>query len=81
MNHTIVNECRSAPQLIVCDISNFTHAFIDINTEHRETMNQGLVRKLCSCIFFSKKTENNKNMIFECAHAQMCIALVYIRDN
>ena len=36
-DHTYINDCRSAPWLLQCDISNFTHTFIDTNTEHKET--------------------------------------------
>ena len=36
-DHTYINDFRSAPWLLKCDISNFTHAFIDTNTEHEET--------------------------------------------
>ena len=35
-DHTYINDCRSAPWLLQCDISNFTHVFIDKNTEHKE---------------------------------------------
>ena len=73
--HNVAHLLRCVEQLwlLQCDISNFTHASIDTNTEHKETI-KGLLDSSVA-LFSPGKTKNT--YLNGCA--QMGIVLVYIQ--